>query len=417
MSQIDDLIAEYCPNGVQRRPLASVGTLRRGRRFVKTDIVETGVPCIHYGEIYTRYGTSANRTFSFLAPELAARLRTAEPGDVIIASAGETIEDIGKAVAWLGTEKVVIHDACYAFHSHMDPRFVAYFLQTADFRKQVRPFISSSKISAVSLDNLGKILIPTPSIEIQREVVRIVETFSELEAELEVQLNAELEARRRQYSFYSELLLSKQHSGVLRRGFLYDAVSLVIDHRGKTPRKLGGDWVSNGHRVISALNIRNGKVDDNDHHYISESMYARWMSQPLRAGDVLMTSEAPLGSVAFVEKDLGWAIGQRLFALRPRPEVLHGRFLYHLLRAGAPRRELLARSTGSTVSGIRQAELMKVELALPTTVEQERIVTILDSFEALINDLSIGLPAELAARRKQYAYYRNRLLTFEELAS
>src|SRR5699024_3247994 len=141
----------------------------------------------HYGEIYTKYGVWATESFAFLDPELGSRLRTATYGDVVIATAGETIEDIGTAVAWLGKEDVVIHDACYVFRGDLDPKFVSYFLRTADFKRQARARISSSKISSISLTNMEKIIIPVPPLKVQCEIVRILDTFSELEAELEAE--------------------------------------------------------------------------------------------------------------------------------------------------------------------------------------------------------------------------------------
>lgn len=204
MSQIDDLIRELCPRGVPFKALSELGTITRGKRFVKADMIESGSPCIHYGELYTKYGTWATEVFSYLDPALAARLRVAQHGDVIVVSTGETIEAIGKSVAWLGDEDVVIHDALYAFRSPLDPKYVAYFSQTDDFHNQIRRHISSSKVSAISTENLGKVLIPSPPIAVQEEVVKILDTFSKLEAELE----AELEARRRQYKYYRDALLT-----------------------------------------------------------------------------------------------------------------------------------------------------------------------------------------------------------------
>lgn len=208
MSHLTDLFEELCPDGVFSKTLGELGTITRGKRFVKADIVESGVPCIHYGEIYTKYEASATETFSFLPPEMAARLRSARPGDVIIASAGETIEDIGKAVAWLGDQDVVIHDACYAFRSALEPKYVAYYFQTDAFHNQVRRHISSSKISAISTENLGKVRIPEPPGEVQREIVRILDLFTKLDAELETELRAELETRRQQYRYYRDRLLT-----------------------------------------------------------------------------------------------------------------------------------------------------------------------------------------------------------------
>jgi type I restriction enzyme S subunit len=138
MNRIDYVVRKLAPNGVQTERLGDLGTITRGQRFVKDDMKTSGVPCVHYGEIYTKYGISADQTFSYLAPALAARLRKAHSGDVIIASAGETVIDIGKSFAWLGEEDVVIHDACYAFRSELDPKYVVYFLQTDDFHAQVR---------------------------------------------------------------------------------------------------------------------------------------------------------------------------------------------------------------------------------------------------------------------------------------
>ena len=104
----------------------------------------------------------------------------------------------------MGSEDIVIHDALYAYKSNIDSKYVAYFSQTANFHEQIRRSISSSKISSISTENLGKVRIPVPPLEIQREIVRVLDTFTKLEAELE----AELEARRRQYQYYRDALLT-----------------------------------------------------------------------------------------------------------------------------------------------------------------------------------------------------------------
>lgn len=162
---------------------------------------------------------------------------------------------------------------------------------------------------------------------------------------------------------------------------LADALVELIDHRGKTPKKLGGDWTATGHRVVSALNLKGNRVDDNDHHYISAEMYARWMKVPLEAGDVLLTSEAPTGEVAYLAERREWAIGQRLFGLRGKPGVLDGRYLYYALRGGDARHELISRVTGTTVSGIRQSELVKIQLDLPPIGEQRSIAAALGALD------------------------------------
>lgn len=162
---------------------------------------------------------------------------------------------------------------------------------------------------------------------------------------------------------------------------LGDVLEELIDHRGKTPKKLGGDWVDSGHRVVSAINIKGSRVDSNEHHYISPEMYARWMKVPLKAGDVLLTSEAPTGEVAYVAEDCSWAVGQRLFGLRGRKGLLDGRYLFYALRGGEARHQLMSRTTGTTVSGIRQAELVKIELDLPPIAEQRAVAATLGALD------------------------------------
>ena len=113
-------------------PLSKVGTLQRGKRFVKADSenLSSGTPCIHYGEVYTFYGTSAKKPKSYISPEKAKKLRFATKGDVVIVGAGENNIDIGIGVAWVGNEDVVIHDACYTFHHDENPMYISYYLRS-----------------------------------------------------------------------------------------------------------------------------------------------------------------------------------------------------------------------------------------------------------------------------------------------
>ena len=189
-------------------PLESIATIWRGRRFVKDDILPKGVPAIHYGEIYTKFGLAATEAYSFLDPSLAAKLRFASPGDVILVSAGETIEDIGKSFSWFGKEDVVIHDACYGIRSsEVDPRYMVHFFNTHNFRSQLRRYISSSKISAISTEKLGKVFIPVPPIKRQREVAEILDSYDDLVSDVIRGIPAEINARRQQYEHYRNKLL------------------------------------------------------------------------------------------------------------------------------------------------------------------------------------------------------------------
>jgi len=193
---------------VEWKTLGEVGGFTRGKRFVKDDIVSEGVPCIHYGELYTHYKIWAKEAKSYLKPDLAAKLRVAHPGDVVIVSAGETIEDIGNGVAWLGDSDVVIHDACFAYSHKMNPKYVSYYLQTNLFRSQIKSFISSGKISSINALGLSKAKIPIPPIEEQERIAGILDKFDALVNDISVGLPAEIAARRKQYEYYREKLLN-----------------------------------------------------------------------------------------------------------------------------------------------------------------------------------------------------------------
>lgn len=158
---------------------------------------------------------------------------------------------------------------------------------------------------------------------------------------------------------------------------LEDATSLIIDHRGKTPKKLGGDWSEEGHPAISAKNIKDGRLVRHDAiKYVDSDLYAKWMKDKLLAGDILMTSEAPLGELLYLAKDCDYLLSQRLYGIRANNEIISGSYLYFWLQTSAAKEDINGRATGSTVVGIRQSELKKVNVMVP----QKAVV---DSFSNL----------------------------------
>ena len=195
---------------VEWKSLIEIGEFQRGKRFVKTDLISEGVPTIHYGEMYTHYGTWADETKSFVSEELVRNknLRLAKKGDVVFVAAGETIEDIGKGTAWLGDEGVVIHDACFSFRSPLNPKYVAYYTRTRLFHDQIRRHISSGKISAINSNGLSKVIIPVPSKEEQERIVSILDKFDILTTSISECLPKEIELRQKQYEYYRDMLLT-----------------------------------------------------------------------------------------------------------------------------------------------------------------------------------------------------------------
>ncbi|MFT4229719.1 MAG: restriction endonuclease subunit S, partial [Microbacterium sp.] len=209
MRRIDDLIRELCPDGVPFKALGECGEFIRGNGLQKSDLRDQGFPAIHYGQIHTTYGTSVVETVSFVSPAFAAKLRRAQPGDLLIATTSEDDEAVGKATAWVGDTEVALSGDAFIYRHALEPKYVAYFFQSEQFQGQKKRYITGAKVRRLAGDSLAKIKIPVPPVEVQREIVRVLDLFQTLEAELE----AELEARRRQYAYYRDQLLTFREAG------------------------------------------------------------------------------------------------------------------------------------------------------------------------------------------------------------
>lgn len=208
MSQIERLIGQLAPGGVRFKALGDIAVLIRGHAMPKTDLTDTGVGAIHYGQIYTRYGVWATSTFSFVAPATAAKLARVEPGNLVITNTSENVADVGKAVAWLGDEPIVTGGHATVIRHHEDPKYLSYWFQSESFSNQKRALATGTKVIDVSARQLAGVRIPVPPLEVQREIVTILDQFRELEAELKAELEAELETRRAQYEHYRDQLLT-----------------------------------------------------------------------------------------------------------------------------------------------------------------------------------------------------------------
>ena len=188
--------------------MSEIGSFIRGKRFVRTDIVNDGVPCIHYGDMYTYYGLYATQSKGWLRNELASKMRYAQKNDVVIVAAGENKEDIGIGLAWLGDEPAAVHDACFIFRSNLYPQYVSHYLRSNYYHRQIVKYVSEGKICSISAKGLGNAIIPIPTYEEQVRIATLLNNFEALVSDLSQGLPAEITAVQVQYEYYRNKLLS-----------------------------------------------------------------------------------------------------------------------------------------------------------------------------------------------------------------
>ena len=386
MSRIDDLIAEYCPDGVKHQTLGEIGEFIRGNGIQKRDFQDSGFGCIHYGQIYTYYGLFADHTKSFIDPNLAEKRKKAYKGDLVIATTSENEEDVCKACAWLGEEPIAISGDAYIFRHHQNPKYISYCFQSELFQSQKKKYITGTKVLRVNGDAMAKIHVPVPPLPVQEEIARILDSFSSLEAELE----AELEARRKQYTHYRDELLKFERVLIASLGEL---CKISVGRKNGTAGEFGE------YPYVNAGTSMSGFVNE-------------WSEE----GDCVTTPSRGQGGMGFVAYQASrfWC-GPLCYVMRSKHSDVMIKYVYYYLCSH--KADILGLVHEGGTPAINKSELAGLRILVPPFEEQQRIVSILDRFDKLTNDLSSGLPAEIEARHKQYEYYRDRLLSFDELAA
>jgi type I restriction enzyme S subunit len=391
MNQVEKLIWELCPEGVEYRPLLEVSTYVRGLTYAKHDEDEFGALSV----LRANNINTLNNRIDFKGLKKIKATVKVNPkqrlfaGDILMCAASGSKSHVGK-VAYFSEDQ---HESL-AFGGFMSviraektfsSRFLFHILTSSVFLRFLESSLNSTTINNISAGLLSNFRVPVPPLDVQQEIVRILDTFTELEAELE----AELEVRKKQYEHYRNSLLTfLGHEGVrwVPMGELVEAVRPAksinradYGHVGQFP------IIDQGQEFISG--------------YTDDSNLLAPVGKYVLFGDHTRT-------VKFV--DFPFAQGADGLQVLKAKEIIDAKFLFHAMSAV----QMPNRGYNRHWSIVKN-----IQIPVPALQEQVEIVKILDYFHTLVADGSTGLPAEIDARRKQYEYYRNQLLTLKELVA
>ena len=419
MSKLQELINKLCPNGVEFKPLGDISNLSRGKVYGKDYISE------HRGE----YPVFSSQT-----------VNDGELGKI------DTYDYDGFYLTWTtdgayaGTifyrqGKFSITNVCGLISlkvNFINLKFLYYWL-SIEAPKHVYYGMGNPKLMS---NQMTSIMIPVPPIEVQEEIVRILDSFSDYAAELQ----AELQARKQQYEYYRNLLLTFNPSayGCGTDDEQKDGVTTWEGHNYKIQWKKMGEICksintglnprkffklntpdANGY-YVTIREIRNGRIifSEKTDRINNAALKLCNNRSNIESGDVLFSGTGTIGQVAVVHESPSiWNIKEGVYAIKPITCIISPFFLRYLLESKNIKDSIMKRVAGGTVQSISMAELKNIVIPIPPLELQEKIVAILDRFETLVNDLTNGLPAEIAAVKDQYEYYRNKLLTFKKLSA
>ena len=196
------------------KTLGEIGEMIKGSGIQKSDFVEEGKPCIHYGQVHTSYGTFAYKNKSYISEELYAKCKKAHTGDLVIATTSEDVEACCKATAWLGDEDVAVSGDAHIYRHTQNPKYMAYLFQTEMFAQQKRRCATGAKVTRVHGDDMLKFRFPLPSLAEQARIVAILDKFEALTTSLSDGIPAEQAAQQKRYEYYRDLLLTFDRKAV-----------------------------------------------------------------------------------------------------------------------------------------------------------------------------------------------------------
>lgn len=410
MSKLQELIKQYCPNGVEYKKLGEIGEFYSGLSGKSKEDFQCGnAKFVTYKNIYSN---------SQLNMEILEHVRVDDnekqhqvrKGDILFTGSSETADECGMSsvVAIAVNEKLYLNSFCFGLRLNIPQQFnihyLKHLLRSNEIRKQIKQTASGVTRYNISKKRFANIEIPVPPLEVQEEIVKILDRFSEYAAELQ----AELQARREQYEYYRDKLLSFNKIG----GVLWLTMSEIFEIKnGYTPSKSVKEYWENG--TIPWFRMedirKSGRVlSDAIQHITPKAVKG---GKLFSANSFILATTATIGEHALLL--VNSLANQQFSNLKVREQLserLNTKYLYYYFFIID---EWCKNNTNvSGFASVDMAKLKKLLIPVPPLSEQERIVGILDKFETLVNDLSEGLPSEIAAVGEQYEYYRNKLLTF-----
>jgi type I restriction enzyme S subunit len=320
------------------------------------------------------------------------------------ANVGEVKHYIGKFDAYQRTYVLT------NFNLNIDARFI-FFVLCNSLKKYLEEKTNRAAMTYIVLSTLQGFQIPIPcpdnpkkSLEIQAEIVRILDSFTEFTAEL----TAELGMRKKQFNYYRDMLLTFDEGEVEWKAL----GELTIDRfwiMPATPKFNENETIP----YITSKNIKGGHIDFNKVKFISKEDYLDISrNRPILAGDFLISMIGTIGEIAMVKNsDLNF-YGQNMYLIRLNENLIHSRYFLHFFDSPKMKSHFHTVKNNSGQGYLKANNIEGLRVPVPSMSQQARIVAILDKFDALTNSTSEGLPREIELRQKQYEYYRDLLLSF-----
>ena len=409
MSRLNELIAELCQDGVEFLTLQECTQKIQNikwkeyfgsdKKYIDLSSVEIKSHCIR----------ETQNINSDTAPSRAQQI--VQTNDILLG----TTRPMLKRYCMVGEEydgEICSTGFC-VLRANTDlvlPRWIYHNITTSPFFVYVEQNQKGASYPAISDMSVKAFCIPVPPLEVQREIVRVLDSFMLLTDELVAKLSTEIDARKKQYRFYRDKLL--MFGTDCLKGKIIDMLSQPITDGPHTTPKL----VENGIPFLSVEAICDGHINfEKKRGYITEEFDAECCKKyrPQKHDVFMVKSGSTTGKVGYVDTNEHFNIWSPIAAMRVN-ENNSSRFLYHLLQSTSIQKQVVAKASHGSQPNLGMRALEQFEVIIPPLEVQNRIANVLDNFEAICTDLNISLPAEIEARQKQYEYYRDLLLTFAE---